>query len=104
MIYKLLTALKYSGAIVTLIAIAFPVRVNSTEYVFSAPPEVGEETVEIPIQETDYPFYECDREISEAEAESIPEESEQNKIDSHNCDCEDCGEMTQNGVESEPEL
>lgn len=85
---------------VTLIAIALPIQANATEYVFSAPPEVGTETVEIPTQETDYPFYECEGEVSDNEAE----ESDQNEIDSHACDCIDCGEMTQNEAESETEL
>ncbi|MCC0176407.1 hypothetical protein I4641_05375 [Waterburya agarophytonicola K14] len=85
MINRLFTTLKCSG---TLTIVLFAVRAfpaNSTEYVFSAPPEVDNEVIEIREQAEDYPFYECDREISDPEAKEKSEDTEA-EIDSHDCD------------------
>ena len=83
MINQLFATLKYSGAIAISILNIQISKVNATEYVFSAPPEVDKEIVEIPTQEEDYPFYEC---------ESASASTSENELrDSHNCECiEDC--------------
>ena len=96
MIDLLFTALKYSGA-VTLIFLTIKVdRANSKEYVFSAPPEIDNNIVEeIPAKEGDYPLYECNIETSEKDAVEATEEDDNAKIDSHNCDCLDCEETSQ---------
>lgn len=96
MIDLLFTALKYSGA-VTLFFLTIEVeRVNSTEYVFSAPPEVDNNVVEeIPAREDDYPLYECNIETSEKEEIAAEDDDNNSKIDSHDCDCVDCEETSQ---------
>ena len=94
MINKLSTALKCSGAMTIALVMVVASRANSTEYVFSAPPEVDKNVAEeIPAQEVDYPFYECDVEASE-KGEMVTDEDNNTKIDSHDCDCIDCGEVT----------
>lgn len=103
MINQLFITLKYSSAIsyatlriaITMfVAMATPA--NSTEYVFSAPPEVDNEIVEeIPTQEADYPFYECGVETSEKDQSPLEDEDSNAKIDSHDCDCIDCEESIQ---------
>ena len=96
MINLLSATFKYSGTIAIILFTAGAVSAN-TEYVFSAPPEVGNEEIEIPKKETDYPLYECNREVLESE-----EAESETKIDSHNCQCIDCEEANQN--EESPEL
>ena len=85
---NLLSAFKYFGTIAIILFTAGAVSAN-TEYVFSAPPEVGSEEIEIPKKETDYPLYECNREVPQLEAAEG-----ETKIDSHNCECIDCEEVT----------
>ena len=83
MINKLFVILKYSGIITITFLNVRTIRADTTEYVFSAPPEVDNEVVEeIPEQETEYPFYECEK-----EAENKTEEGLR---DSHDCVCVDC--------------
>ena len=82
MVYKLFVTLIGSMAIAIAPWSINRVRANPTEYVFSAPPEVDPELVEIPVSETDYPLYECNSELSDAETETA--------LDSH--DCEDLAE------------
>ena len=77
MVYKLFVTLIGSMAIALAPWSSDRVRANSTEYVFSAPPEVEREEVEIPASETDYPLYECNSE-SDAETETA--------LDSHHCE------------------
>lgn len=56
---------------------------SSTEYVFTAPPEVNRQIVEkIPARDTEYPLHECEAETVESD----------DIVDSHNCDCTDCKE------------
>ena len=94
MINKLPAALKYSGTMAVILMTVIANQANSTEYVFSAPPEVDNNIVEeIPAQEADYPFYDCNTETSEHETTEVNEEND-NRIDSHNCDCIDCEEAT----------
>ncbi|MDJ0567893.1 MAG: hypothetical protein QNJ53_02495 [Pleurocapsa sp. MO_192.B19] len=93
MIYKLFTTLKCYGAIVITLLTANAVSVNSTEYVFTAPPEVDNEIVEIPASETDYPLYECNPESENKDTEAAK--------DSHNCDCADCEGMAEDSEQSE---
>jgi|GEM_PF-2268781 len=84
MINKLFATFKYFGVIaITLLNIS-GIRVNATEYVFSAPPEVDKKITEIPTQE-EYPLYECEEESAT---------HGENKLrDSHDCVCvEDCDE------------
>ena len=92
MINKLFAILKYGGIIAVTLLNARTIHADTTEYVFSAPPEVDNEVVEeIPEQETEYPFYECEK-----EAENKTEEGLR---DSHDCvcvDCEDEAPQTQN--------
>lgn len=92
---KLLAIFKCSGAIAIAMFMTTKVWANSTEYVFSAPPEVDKNVVEeIPTQETDYPFYECESEHAAAETEATDEDGN-SKIDSHDCDCIDCESASQ---------
>lgn len=94
MINKLLGTLKYFGAIALTFLNIRIVLADTTEYVFSAPPEVDKEIVEeIPAQETDYPFYECEK-----EAEN---QTEKGLRDSHDCVCEDCEDEVQNTQNNE---
>jgi len=80
MVYKVYTACRNSSAIaIVLLLINIP-QASSTEYVFTAPPEVGEEVVEIPASETEYPLYECTTESED-------------RLDSHDCICTDCEEI-----------
>ena len=76
---KLLGVLQFSKAIALMVLIN-SVGVNAQEYVFSAPSEVNDESVEIPSSDQEYPLYECES----------SEQSSSEKIDSHNCDCVDC--------------
>ncbi|WP_019507814.1 hypothetical protein [Pleurocapsa sp. PCC 7319] len=102
MIHKLLATSKCIGVLAITFVTANPVLANSTEYVFSAPPEVDNELTDIPQSETDYPLYECNTEQIPAEEKAQAEETEQveeNVIDSHNCDCIDCENATQNNLE-----
>ena len=95
MIDKLFAALKCSGAITIIILTVKAGRANSTEYVFSAPPEVDNKVVEeIPTQEEEYPFYECDEEALHGEDLEKNQESD-DKIDSHECE----EELTQEAEE-----
>lgn len=55
---------------------------NSTEYIFTAPPEVDYELEEIPASETDYPLYECDASPSDSTTET--------PLDAHDCSCTEC--------------
>jgi hypothetical protein len=60
---------------------------SSTEYVFTAPPEVNRQIVEVPPSETDYPLYECSSEaISKLETAT----EANNALDTHDCNCQDC--------------
>jgi len=91
---QLFNTFKRSLAIAILLFTARMISVNATEYVFSAPPEVDNGIAEeIPTQEEDYPFIECDEKISEqseVETETETETKDSNdKIDSH-----DCGEVS----------
>ena len=91
MIDRLSTTLKCFGAIAIAILIVRVDRADSTEYVFSAPPEVDNEVVEeIPAKEGDYPLYECNIETSETGETEIVDDDNNTKIDSHDCDCLDC--------------
>lgn len=93
MVHKLFafTTLKCSGIVITLLT-ANIAQANPTEYVFSAPPEIDNELVEIPTRETDYPLYECNNEH---------EQTESTAIDSHNCECIDCDNLAQDEESNE---
>lgn len=78
MVYKLFVSLIGSMAIAIAPWSSDRVRANPTEYVFSAPPEVDRELVEIPASQTDYPLYECSSESSDTETETA--------LDSHECE------------------
>lgn len=63
----------------------------STEYVFTAPPEVDRQIVKKTLApDTEYPLHECKTETAASD----------DVIDSHNCDCTDCEEKPE---ESEPD-
>lgn len=99
MVHKLLAGfLKCSGALALLLLVTVNAGLtNSTEYVFSAPPEVDNELADIPTSETDYPLYECNNEQEVPTEEKA--QAEENVIDSHNCECIDCENATQNNSE-----
>ena len=83
MVNKLFNAGKSYGAIAIVFLLTNAGDCFATEYVFTAPPEVDREIVEIPASDTDYPLYECSNETS----------SEENDVlDSHDCICTDCEE------------
>jgi len=95
MVYKLGTALGSSIAIAIFLLLTNTDAGSSTEYVFTAPPEVDRSVVEIPKRETEYPLYECEQESEDA-------------LDSHDCVCTDCEEVESNAqpeeVESDSEI
>ena len=78
------------AALIGLVAIAMTpwsnrIDVEATEYVFTAPPEVDRQLEEIPASETEYPLYECNSESADKDE----------ALDSHNCNCIDCEDTTQ---------
>ena len=89
---KLITTFQRSGTIAIALLIANAVSANSQEYVYSSPPEVDYELVEIPSSDTEYPMYECNQES---------EKQSPNNIDSHNCDCVDCDGVSQDSEKQE---
>ncbi|MEM8717832.1 MAG: hypothetical protein AAGE84_00795 [Cyanobacteria bacterium P01_G01_bin.39] len=90
MAYKLFSTGQRSSAIAIALLLIGKVNCSATEYVFSAPPEVGQETLEIPARSTEYPLYECDL---ETETQATQSESE-SALDSHACgNCIDCEEL-----------
>ena len=92
MMNQLFINLKYAVPIAIIALAPGLVTANSTEYVFSAPSEVNSEIQEIPENETDYPFHECSQ-------EEVTEPTSETPIDSHNCDCPDCEETTEDDTE-----
>lgn len=86
MVYKLCTALGSSTALAMVLLLTNIPKSRSTEYVFTAPPEVEREVVEIPASEEEYPLYECDSESDDA-------------LDSHDCTCTDCEKVEQSQSE-----
>lgn len=94
MINKLFNILRCSGVIAITLLNVKTMRADTTEYVFSAPPEIDNEIEEeIPAQETDYPFYECEQEADNQTNEGLR--------DSHDCVCEDCEERVEETSETE---
>ena len=81
------TALRSSTAIAIVLLLTNISESLATEYVFTAPPEVDREVVEIAPSQEEYPLYECDSESDDA-------------LDSHDCTCTDCDVIEQS--ESEP--
>ena len=92
MVHQLFATLKSSCAIATFLLLTHNVQCLSSEYIFTAPPEVDRELLEIPASETEYPLYECE---SETGAES------ETPLDSHECSCIDCEEVTQDSESDE---
>lgn len=93
MVHQLVTtfkksSFKKSSAIAIGILLTSKVKCLSTEYVFSAPPEVGQESLEIPSSDKEYPLYEC---ITDSERE----ETETETALDHNCSCLDCQDLEQ---------
>ena len=82
--YKPFATFLSSMAIAVILG-SFVGEANSTEYIFTAPPEVDHDLVEIPASETDYPLYECDSPSSDSETEQA--------LDSHNCNCVECEDV-----------
>lgn len=94
MVCQLFTSFKSSSAIAIILLLTNKIQCLASEYIFTAPPEVGQELLEIPSSETEYPLYECEPK-TESESETA--------LDSHDCECIDCGEATQDS-ESERKL
>ena len=92
MVNQLFTTIKSSCAIAITLLLSSKLQSSATEYVFTAPPEIGQEVLEIPASETEYPLYECDTE-TETESEA--------PLDSHECSCIDCEERTQDDESDE---
>ena len=84
MVYKLFNIGKKAGAIAIVFLLTNILDCSSTEYVFTAPPEVDRKIQEIPKSESEYPLYECNEE-SETEENDV--------LDSHDCTCTDCEEI-----------
>jgi hypothetical protein len=79
------------------IAIVFLATINpgasSTEYVFTAPPEVNRQIVEIPASKTDYPLYECKSgTVAKSETSTKASEAQEAEdiMDIHDSNCTDC--------------
>jgi len=93
MVYKLLNIGKHGGAIAVIFLSTKTLSASSTEYVFTAPPEVNRQIVEVPPSDTDYPLYECSSEAI-AKPEAVTEATEatevNNALDTHDCNCQDC--------------
>ena len=89
MFNKLLGTLQRFGIIFITLLIGSAAKVNAQEYVFSAPSEVDREQLEVPHSDKDYPLYECEQD----------EQSDVEKRDSHNCECLDCAETSQESAE-----
>jgi len=83
MVYKISNIWQSASAISIVLLLTNISKSSATEYVFTAPPEVKKELVEIPSSEEEYPLYEC-------------ELVENDILDSHDCICTDC--------EDDPEL
>ena len=94
MIYKLFNLGKKLGAIAIFLFLINALDSQATEYVFTAPPEVDRNIEEIPESESEYPLYEC-------ENESGTEEND--VLDSHNCTCTDCEELTESNLQPQDE-
>ncbi|BAZ46675.1 hypothetical protein NIES4102_37120 [Chondrocystis sp. NIES-4102] len=90
MVYRLLGSLSSLGIISIGILDSNVLNAKPTEYVFSAPQEYNQESVEIPSSKKEYPLYECNMEANS--------NSEEVFIDSHNCaECVDCREQDRVG-------
>lgn len=92
MVHQLSATLKSSCAIATFLLLTNKGQCLSSEYIFTAPPEVDRELLEIPASETEYPLYECESETA-TESETA--------IDGHQCSCIDCEEVTQDSESDE---
>lgn len=92
MVHQLFATLKSSCAIASFLLLINKGQCFSSEYIFIAPPEIDRELLEIPASETEYPLYECE---SETETESPT------ALDSHECNCIDCEEVTQDSESDE---
>ena len=93
MAYKLFNIGK-AGAIAIFFILINTLDSSSTEYVFTAPPEVDHNIEEIPESESEYPLYECDNE-SGTEGNDV--------LDSHDCTCTDCEELTESDLQPQQE-
>jgi hypothetical protein len=84
MVYQLLTTFttyRNSGTISIILLLTNTLAASATEYVFTAPPEVNRQIVEIPARDTEYPLYECNaKTVAEADR----------ALDAHDCSCTDC--------------
>ena len=94
MVYKLFDIGKKAGAIAIFFLLINTLDCSSTEYVFTAPPEVDRKIQEIPKSESEYPLYECNNE-SETEENDV--------LDSHDCTCTDCEELPESDDRSQQE-
>jgi len=92
---KLITTFQRSGTIAIALVIANGISADSQEYVYSAPPEVDYELVDIPNSNTEYPLYECNQES---------EQHQQANMDPHDCDCIDCEGFSQNSPKESEQL
>jgi hypothetical protein len=101
MVYKLLNIGKHTGAIRLRLGFAIAIiflstktlGASATEYVFTAPPEVNRQIVEIPPSETEYPLYECSSEKvtkPETATEATDAIEAKNPLDGHDCNCQNC--------------
>lgn len=97
MVYKLINIGKIgrnSGAIAIFFLFINALAGSSTEYVFTAPPESGSETREIPESQEEYPLYECQNESGTGENDVL---------DSHDCVCTDCEAIPTNSELGQPD-
>lgn len=81
MVCKLLNIFKNVGASAILLLLTATPGISSTEYVFTAPPEVNRQIVEAPPRDTHYPLYECSADTTK----------EADALEAHDCHCPDCG-------------
>ena len=99
---KLLTVLGCSSSIALTLLSNTPAEANSSvEYVFTAP--IAEnEVADIPVSDTDYPFYDCS--CSEYDPEMIEKLDRQaNKaIELYGCDCAGCLQLVRNLEQNAP--
>lgn len=93
MVDKLLNLGKSVGTIAIIFLSTKTLGASSTEYVFTAPPEVNRQIVKTPHSKIDYPLYECKSETvakPEKATESTEATQVNHAVDIHDCNCQDC--------------
>lgn len=89
MVNQLFNLGRNSGAIAIFFLLINTLDSLATEYVFTAPPEVDRQIVDIPASDTEYPLYECSNESAD---------KQDDVLDAHDCVCTDCEERVEDST------